>query len=1845
MFIRSSRRAIARSAGKGDLTVEILGGVRDPRRAETATYPSTITYAGGKYRVRFGLVSRGDYISSWDTDSGFHTFEKSRLGNIYVEQDVDVNGTFETIRRYDLAYKADTDSDIIFPGYLWLGTNRKTSTLASVKEYGVNGASNLPTTTFTYGDNLHLTHVSNGYGGAVDLTYDTNPWFYEPYAPEYHINSHTWDCYSNGGLTARPGGSIDCEDNSNSSNRIIVRGVVYDSQFSTYGSKANLIRPGGVYKLSVFGKSVDPGSTLKLGLTDRIDGTTDNYFSLSTTSSVFKLPATANQVVPLINVSGGGHAHLAGFRLELLTSVYRVTQKSISDGNGPPYTSSFAYSGAAVNDATTSPAGVCGFTVDGEGKITDTEDCYEYFPRFSEFRGHAGVTETGPDGTKTTTTFNQSDSLKGRPISVITNDGVHNLTATSYSYTSQSLSLGYYSHSKNGYSDDGCYTHPCAYIGITHYWVHESSVDNDLFANDGNIADGTKTLYSYDDTYGNLVRREDYYKYKLYWYMYPYRITEYSYYPNLTNYLVGLPARQAISDQNWAVIAETLYLYDGANSYTTTPVAGKLTAMRTWASGADYSQETYAYDTRGNRIKVTTYSGYGTATSAPTVGPRNFYTCYGGGYTLGGLTCADEGTYALPLWTENFLAHKTSWTYDYTKGVPLTETDPNGNITSAEYDAFGRLTKLIRPGDDSPNPTISITYTNSFPFTTTIQQKIDNTPRYYTVQRVYDGMGRQKQITSGGTTVDTIYQSATVTKQSVPYQGTSPNLFTTTSINPSARTTTVQAPDGTSTVTATNGLVTTVTDANQHITTSIKDIWGRVTLVQPPGGPSVSYGYDELDHLKTATRGGVTTTLTYDYAGRKISMSDPDMGTWSYGYDAIGSLIRQTDARGQRICLYYDSLNRLIGKHYRGDDNCPDSPGYDVSYGYDAGTNGKGRRTSMSSTSNGQTVTNSWAYDTRGRVTSETVNPGTAYTTQWEYNSADLPTLMKYPVDNEQVNYTYDNRMLLYSVIGASTYVASTTYDMAGRIDVRAFGNNTQTDSDYFAWGTQGGRLQNLKSGTTNNPPNPTSLQNLTYSYDPVGNVSTILDSLAGPQTQSFTYDALDRLWGASATGGANGLYNEKYGYDATTGNSALKDPTPSLPPAPNPGMTGLVSWWNMNESSGTRSDSHSSNHLSDNNTVGSTTGKQGNAAQFILANSEYLSIPDNASVSMGSGARMTVCAWVKLNSKSVSGVQNIVSKRGLSNGSWEYFLRYDGRVDRFVYLATSDGYAATLAEVKADAFGPPTTNTWYFVCGGYDGINAWISVNAGTRNTVPFSTDIFDGTNTLRFGSGYPGGSSPEYLDGMVDELVLYKRALNTSEIGWLYNAGAGRTYTELTPLSAGTLTYTYGDAAHAHAVTHINGVQKYWYDANGNQTKRILGADTYDLAYDAENRLTQVKKNYTLMASFVYDGDGNRVQSTVNGTLTTFIGGYYEVTGSTVTKYYFAGATRVAMRKYLIPQYDTLTYLLGDHLGSTSLAVTGSEVIETRYKPWGEVRSTTPSKTLPTRYTYTGQYSHVSDEATDLGSAGFGLLFYNARMYDPALGRFTSADTIVPGGVQGLDRYAYVNNNPMRFTDPSGHKCVGKGEECENDDGNPINGAGGWDFRLSKLAQKLIGFSRSVGRTPEEVIGIGLGHEMFYETKDEQAIHEQAFRDGFIQYADANCYGKRTHNCMLNYFSSLQSVKGQFTIKPKDYDFIQVDGNLDPNLKDTVTAGIDFMKDFMNTISQYRYDPAGHDEDMELPVNTGVIYVKDFNALNMGPPTAEMGFLIVKPGYCPKGAGYSLIYNWHGQDLLDDYGITACQ
>src|SRR4030065_178356 len=63
---------------------------------------------------------------------------------------------------------------------------------------------------------------------------------------------------------------------------------------------------------------------------------------------------------------------------------------------------------------------------------------------------------------------------------------------------------------------------------------------------------------------------------------------------------------------------------------------------------------------------------------------------------------------------------------------------------------------------------------------------------------------------------------------------------------------------------------------------------------------------------------------------------------------------------------------------------------------------------------------------------------------------------------------------------------------------------------------------------------------------------------------------------------------------------------------------------------------------------------------------------------------------------------------------------------------------------------------------------------------------------------------------------------------------------------------------------------------------------------------------------------------------------------------------------------------------------------------------------------------------------------VYYGARWYDPVVGRFLQADTIVPspGNPQSLNRYSYVLNNPLRYKDPSGHKTCEAAGLCPIED-----------------------------------------------------------------------------------------------------------------------------------------------------------------------------------------------------------------
>ena len=184
--------------------------------------------------------------------------------------------------------------------------------------------------------------------------------------------------------------------------------------------------------------------------------------------------------------------------------------------------------------------------------------------------------------------------------------------------------------------------------------------------------------------------------------------------------------------------------------------------------------------------------------------------------------------------------------------------------------------------------------------------------------------------------------------------------------------------------------------------------------------------------------------------------------------------------------------------------------------------------------------------------------------------------------------------------------------------------------------------------------------------------------------------------------------------------------------------------------------------------------------------------------------------------------------------------------------------------------------------------------------------------------------------------------------------------------------------------------------------------------LVWDAQNRLSQVRnKSGDLVEQYWYGVDGARVKKTSGGTTTyTFFAHYEEeVTGTVTTavSHYSFGGLRFAVKRGA-----ALHHLHGDHLGSTSLTTdtAGAATASRAYYAYGAERSSTGE--LQTDRTFTGQ----KRDAT-------GLMQYNARYYDPALGTFVSSDSLVPdpGMVLDYNRFLYVRGSPLTYADPTGH------------------------------------------------------------------------------------------------------------------------------------------------------------------------------------------------------------------------------
>ncbi len=232
--------------------------------------------------------------------------------------------------------------------------------------------------------------------------------------------------------------------------------------------------------------------------------------------------------------------------------------------------------------------------------------------------------------------------------------------------------------------------------------------------------------------------------------------------------------------------------------------------------------------------------------------------------------------------------------------------------------------------------------------------------------------------------------------------------------------------------------------------------------------------------------------------------------------------------------------------------------------------------------------------------------------------------------------------------------------------------------------------------------------------------------------------------------------------------------------------------------------------------------------------------------------------------------------------------------------------------------------------------------------------------------------------------------------------------------------------------------------YDANGNLIKD--NDKTYE--YNQANKLVRVRQGVSgtgpVLAEYFYDFNGQRVKKIENGVTTYYIGKHYEeeyTAGAQSGKanYYFANGQRIAKKDGA----GKLSFFHADHLGGTNAVSdpNGNLVERTKYYPFGDIRQGGEKD----RYSFTGK---EKDKATD-------FYYFEARYYNPGYRHFTQADVIVPNAYdpQSLNRYAYVMNNPVKYTDPSGYS-----DEDSNTDVDPSGKDNSGENKpfLTKMRQK---------------------------------------------------------------------------------------------------------------------------------------------------------------------------------------------
>ena len=454
----------------------------------------------------------------------------------------------------------------------------------------------------------------------------------------------------------------------------------------------------------------------------------------------------------------------------------------------------------------------------------------------------------------------------------------------------------------------------------------------------------------------------------------------------------------------------------------------------------------------------------------------------------------DAATGDLLSMTQPLVGTTTYADYDGA-GRPGTITDPNGHAFHYTYDAQGRVLTVTSGSDGN---TTTYVYNTAGEIDSVTLPDGSNTSftydsTYGRLVRMADALGNatayghddQGKVNDIRTLDDAAVEHYRMQND---YQGPDHPGRLYRGINPDGTFTEYDYDEA--------GRIAAVTDPVGNSTQYAYDIFGRTAMETRPGPTATGYGYDSHDNPASVTDAeGRVTEYDYDDFGRCIERRSSDTGATRFAYNADGHLIARTDANGTTVAYDYDAAGRLAGIVFR-------DPGENITYTYDEGANGKGRLTGMSDASGTYTYT----YDAHGNLVGEqkTVD-GQTWDLQYGYDAARRLAVVTYP-DGLEVVYHRNNAG---TVTGIDALSGGQTYTIASGIEHLPFGPVRQMVLGNGLDAATGYDLRYLASNITTGGG---TIQDDAFGRTAAGLVDAVTDNLDPTRSQSFAYDALDRL-------------------------------------------------------------------------------------------------------------------------------------------------------------------------------------------------------------------------------------------------------------------------------------------------------------------------------------------------------------------------------------------------------------------------------------------------------------------------------------------------------------------------------------------------------------------------------------------------------------------------------------------------------------------------------------------------------------------------------------------------------------